>query len=66
MLIDNTRYIDSNLPTGEDGGCDRYIVEGWYRFDGDRNMPTSAPTPGQCYTYAPIWIDGNFKIYRFI
>ncbi|VDI44012.1 Hypothetical predicted protein, partial [Mytilus galloprovincialis] len=40
--------------------CDRSIVEGWYRFQGDRNSPTTAPVPGQCGTDAPIWFQGSY------
>ncbi|XP_050419419.1 von Willebrand factor D and EGF domain-containing protein isoform X2 [Patella vulgata] len=38
--------------------CDRYLVQGWYRFL-DGLIPTTCIEPFRCGTQAPIWMNGT-------
>ncbi|CAG2222323.1 OCTN [Mytilus edulis] len=53
--------------------CGRYCMEGmsedcessnltagWYRYDGFQNIPTTPPSPGQCGSSSPIWLNGTY------
>ncbi|KAM9305533.1 uromodulin-like [Gastrophryne carolinensis] len=42
-------------------GRSDYYLNGWYRFTGSGGirMPEFCPSPGHCYTIAPLWLNGS-------
>ena len=62
ILNDPTRSVDYALGTSEDEQCDRPLSEGWYRLEGDGNLPTECPAVLRCGSTGPIWLNGKFSI----
>ena len=52
--------IGCNHNSGQSGKSDENLSKGWYRFvsGAGGEIPTTAPSPGECSTIIPIWING--------
>ncbi|XP_076077826.1 uncharacterized protein LOC143048184 isoform X4 [Mytilus galloprovincialis] len=58
---DYTRTIDNVLSEGTAEDCESSnLTAGWYRYDGYQNMLTTPPSPGQCGSSSPIWLNGTY------
>ncbi|XP_013408872.1 uncharacterized protein LOC106172624 isoform X1 [Lingula anatina] len=55
------RSVNYTKASGEAAICDRYIDDGWYRFDSPagNDMSTSCVLPNHCGTTWPIWMNGT-------
>ncbi|XP_013408879.1 uncharacterized protein LOC106172624 isoform X2 [Lingula anatina] len=55
------RSVNYTKESGEAAICDRYMDEGWYRFDSPagNDIPTYCVLPNHCGTTWPIWMNGS-------
>ncbi|XP_063404491.1 uncharacterized protein LOC134687958 [Mytilus trossulus] len=59
---DFTRTIDYVLSEGMTEDCESSnLTAGWYRYDGFQSIPTTPPSPGQCGSSSPIWLNGSIS-----
>lgn len=58
-IYDPFRSTIYKLKRGEKALCDKNLPQGWYKFKGGLQIPTTKPAPMRCGTFAPIWMRGN-------
>jgi len=57
---DHTRDIDHTRQSWEQDNCEsQSTMPGWYRYDGNQNIPTQPVLSGQCGSSSPIYLQGN-------
>ncbi|VDI51717.1 Hypothetical predicted protein [Mytilus galloprovincialis] len=62
QINDATRSVNYTLGSQESEQCDRLIIENWYRFQNDSNIPIECPPLLRCSSTGPIWINGRLPV----
>ena len=57
-----TRTFEYTLESYQnDDKCETMtLTPGWYRYSNYRNIPTEPAKPGQCGSWNPIWLKGQY------